>query len=84
MDRIWIRNTFDWCVNSLFSAADTIGITYEALNVWIFVIIVPVVLVISLAVNIYFLWKSGQRETDLEEKDERFNQNSQYIKTLNI
>ena len=84
MDSIWIRNTFDWCVNSLFSAADTIGITYEALNVWIFVIIVPVVLVISLAVNIYFLWKSGQRETDLEEKDERFNQNSQHIKTLNI
>ena len=84
MDSTWIRNTFDWCVNSLFSAADTIGITYEALNVWIFVIIVPVVLVISLAVNIYFLWKSGQRETDLEEKDERFNQNSQHINTLNI
>ena len=84
MDSIWIRNTFDWCVNSLFSAADTIGITYEALNVWIFVIIVPVVLVISLAVNIYFLWKSGQRETDLEEKEKRFKQNSQYIKTLNI
>ena len=84
MDSIWIRNTFDWCVNSLFSAADTIGITYESLNVWIFVIIVPVVLMISLAINIYFLWKSGQRETDLEEKDERFNQNSQYIKTINI
>ena len=84
MDGSWIRNTFDWCVNSLFSAADTIGITYEALNVWIFVIIVPVVLVISLAVNIYFLWKSGQRETDFEEKGESFNQNSQYIKTLNI
>ena len=84
MDSTWIRNTFDWCVNILLSAADTIGVTYEALNVWIFVIIVPVVLVISLTVNIYFLWKSGQRETDLEEKDERFNQNSQYIKTLNI
>ena len=84
MDSTWIRNTFDWCVNILLSAADTIGVTYEALNVWVFVIIVPVVLVISLAVNIYFLWKSGQRETDLEEKNERFNQNSQYIKTLNI
>ena len=84
MDSTWIRNTFDWCVNSLLSAADTIGVTYEALNVWVFVIIVPVVLVISLAVNIYFLWKSGQRETDFEEKDESFNQNSQYIKTLNI
>jgi hypothetical protein len=84
MDSTWIRNTFDWCVNSLLSAADTIGVTYEALNVWVFVIIVPVVLLISLAVNIYFLWKSGQRETDLEEKDERFNQNSQHINTLNI
>ena len=84
MDSTWIRNTFDWCVNILLSAADTIGVTYEALNDWVFVIIVPVVLVISLAVNIYFLWKSGQRETDLEEKDERFNQNSQYIKTINI
>jgi hypothetical protein len=84
MDSTWIRNTFDWCVNSLLSAADTIGVTYEALNVWVYVIIVPVVLVISLAVNIYFLWKSGQRKTNLEEKDERFNQNSQYIKTLNI
>ena len=84
MDSTWIRNTFDWCVNILLSGADTIGVTYEALNVWVFVIIVPVVLVISLAINIYFLWKSGQRETDLEEKDERFNQNSQYIKTINI
>jgi predicted signal transduction protein with EAL and GGDEF domain len=84
MDSTWIRNTFDWCVNILLSAADTIGVTYEALNVWVFVIIVPAVLVISLAVNIYFLWKSGQRETDFEEKDESFNQNSQYIKTLNI
>ena len=84
MDSTWIRNTFDWCVNILLSAADTIGVTYEALNVWVFVIIVPVVLVISLAVNIYFLWKSGQRETDFEEKGESLNQNSQYIKTLNI
>jgi hypothetical protein len=29
-------------------------------------------------------WKSGQLETNFEEKDESFNQNSQYIKTLNI
>ena len=84
MDKNWIENTFDWCVNILLNSADTIGVTYEALNVWVFVIIVPVVLVISLSVNIYFLWKSGQRETGLEEKDERFNQNSQHIKTLNI
>ena len=84
MDKNWIENTFDWCVNILLNAAVTIGVTYEALNVWVFVIIVPVILVISLALNVYFLWESGQRETDFDEKDESFNQNSQYIKTLNI
>ena len=84
MDKYWIENTFDWCVNILLNAADTIGVTYEALNVWVFVIIVPVVLVISLALNVYFLWESGQRETDFYEKDESFNQDNQYIKTLNI
>ena len=40
MDNTWIENTFDWCVNFLLNAADTIGITYEALNVWVFLIIV--------------------------------------------
>ena len=84
MDKYWIENTFDWCVNILLNAADTIGVTYEALNVWVFVIIVPVVLVISLALNVYFLWESGQRDTDFYEKDESFNQDNQYIKTLNI
>ena len=83
MDKYWIENTFDWCVNILLNAADTIGVTYEALNVWVFVIIVPVFLVISLALNVYFLWESGQRETDFYEKDESFNQGNQYIKTLN-
>ena len=83
MDKNWIENTFDWCVNILLNAADTIGVTYEALNVWVFVIIVPVILVISLALNVYFLWESGQRETDFEEKGENFNQGNQYIKTLN-
>ena len=84
MDKYWIENTFDWCVNILLNAADTIGVTYEALNVWVFVIIVPVVLVISLALNVYFLWESGQRDTDFYEKDESFNKDNQYIKTLNI
>ena len=83
MDKNWIDNTFDWCVNILLNAADTIGVTYEALNVWVFVIIVPVVLVISLALNVYFLWESDQREADFEEKDESFNQANKYIKTLN-
>ena len=57
MDNTWINIIFDWCVNFLMNVASAIGTTYEALNVWIFVIIVPVVLGISMAINLYFIWK---------------------------
>jgi len=38
MDKI-----FDWCVNVLVYWAGVIGITYKEINVWVFVIIWPVV-----------------------------------------
>ena len=34
---------FDWCVNVLVYWAGIIGITYKEINVWVFVIIWPVV-----------------------------------------
>lgn len=34
---------FDWCVNVLLYWAGAIGITYKEINVWIFVIIWPIV-----------------------------------------
>ena len=55
MDEIWIRNTFDWCVNILFNIADNIGISYEALNVWVFLILIPVFLEFLLAqISIFY------------------------------
>ena len=36
-------NIFDWCVNVLVYWAGVIGITYKEINVWVFVIIWPVV-----------------------------------------
>jgi hypothetical protein len=37
-----IDNIFDLCVQLLVWLADLLGITYKAVNVWIFVIIWPI------------------------------------------
>ena len=52
---VWIDLTFDWCVNALYQVASLIGVTYEEINVWLFVIIVPCVLLCSVALNIWLL-----------------------------
>ena len=67
MDNNWINIIFDWCVNFLVNFANAIGITYEALNVFIFVIMVPAVIGISIAINLYFIWKSVRHECVLRE-----------------
>ena len=62
-----INTIFDWCVNFLMNVAAAIGTTYEALNVWIFVIIIPVAMGISILMNLYFIWKSVRHECVLRE-----------------
>ena len=52
---VWIDNIFNWCVYILYEAAKALGITYEEINVWLFVIIVPCVLLCSVALNIWLL-----------------------------
>ena len=42
----WIDYAFDWCVILLINVAKMIGITYEEINVWLFCIILPIVLLI--------------------------------------
>ena len=40
----WIDVTFNWCVRLLYEVAGWLGITYEEINVWLFVIALPIVL----------------------------------------
>ena len=54
---IWIDVTFDWCVRLLYEVAGWIGITYEEINVWLFVIILPLFLLISGILNLVFFVK---------------------------
>ena len=47
----WIDVTFNWCVRLLYEVASWLGITYEEINVWLFVVVMPVVLMVSLTLN---------------------------------
>ena len=53
---VWIDTIFDWCVYLLYDAAQLLGISYEEINVWLFVFILPPILVASLTLN-YLMWR---------------------------
>lgn len=44
---------FDWCVNVLVYWAGILGITYKEINVWVFVIIWPIVTLLMAAVIVW-------------------------------
>lgn len=45
-----VDQVFDWCVNVLVYWAGTLGITYKEINVWVFVIIWPILTVILIGI----------------------------------
>ena len=52
----WIDLVFDWAVISLVWLGKLLGITYEEINVWLFVIILPAVLLLSVTLNLYLVF----------------------------
>lgn len=48
----WIDAVFDWCVLLLFDVAHGLGLTYEEINVWLFVIIGPALFLLSVSLNV--------------------------------
>ena len=52
---IWIDTVFNWCVRLLYDVAAIMGITYEEINVYLLVIIGPLVLLLSIMLNMYLL-----------------------------
>ena len=45
----WIDNTFNFCVILLYNIGTLFGITYEEINVWLFVVIWPLISLIMFA-----------------------------------
>lgn len=39
----WVDNVFDFCVIILVRMAEMLGISYEEINIWLFVVIQPVI-----------------------------------------
>ena len=52
---VWIDTVFNWCVKLLYDVAAIMGITYEEINVYLFVIIGPLFLLLSIMLNMYLL-----------------------------
>jgi len=52
-----IGDIFYWCVDILNLVGEKIGMTYEEVNVWVFCVAMPVVLIGSIGLNIYLLAK---------------------------
>ena len=52
---VWIDIVFNWCVRLLYDVAGSLGISYEEINVYLFVILGPLFLLLSLSLNLYLL-----------------------------
>jgi hypothetical protein len=63
----WIDVTFDFCVRLLYRAAEIMGITYEEINVWLFVVIGPILMIFSFAFNIYLILRLKQETLRVPE-----------------
>lgn len=53
---VWIDLVFNWCVRLLYDVAGSLGISYEEINVYLFVILGPLFLLLSLSLNLYLLY----------------------------
>jgi len=56
---------FDWCVNVLIYWANIFGITYKEINVWVFVIIWPILTIGLVAIIV----RQRQRIQQLSKKN---------------
>lgn len=45
-----MNQIFDWCVNVLISWANVFGMTYKEINVWIFVILWPLLTILLIGI----------------------------------
>jgi len=64
-----METIFDWCVNILVYYAGVFGITYKEINVWVFVIIWPIVTLVLVIWLIVQQARICRLQNLLEEKE---------------
>ena len=60
MSEQFINKVFDLCVDILLYGADILGMTYNEINIWLFVIIQPLIH-ITMAVWIFYLIRLNRK-----------------------
>ena len=70
----WIDITFDWSVNLLYKVAGLLGISYEEINIWLFVIIAPTLFILSIFLNYYFYKKTNQLKKIIETQKQEISE----------
>ena len=73
----WVDITFDWCVKFLYIVADLFGITYEEINIWLFVIIGPLFFLISICLNYYFYKKTKKLKKIIELQNKEITESNE-------
>jgi len=48
-----VDKTFDWCVQILIYWANVFGISYKEINVWVFVILWPILTIMLIGIAIW-------------------------------
>ena len=56
----WVDIVFNWCVRLLYDWATFFGITYEEINIWVFIVIWPIV-TLAMATWIVLLLRKNRR-----------------------
>ena len=57
----WVDTIFKICVYILVDLADLMGISYEAINIWIFVILQPLLIIIF-----FVLWRKEKKKNNIK------------------
>ncbi len=73
----WIDVTFDWSVKLLYKIAELLGMTYEEINIWLFIIIGPILVLISIYLNFYFYKKTKKLEKIIEIQNKEFSETNE-------
>ena len=57
----WVDTIFRVCVYILVDLSEIIGISYEAINIWIFIIIQPLLIILF-----FVLWRREKKKNNIK------------------
>ena len=63
----WVDIVFNWCVHLLYDWATFFGITYEEINIWVFIVIWPLVSLLMTVMIVRLVFENRRLKSDLKQ-----------------